>query len=155
MNAVQKIPFTAEKYNQMQQEFDRLTLLRKEVMVRLQTAREMGDLSENGAYKYAKFELGDIGRRLRELRKLLDAGEIVRVVAAKNGVIVFGSTVTLKGEAGEITYQFVSEFESDPSQNKLSFASPLGRALRDKKVGDTITVHAPVGAINYKIIEVA
>ena len=71
------IPFTLEAYQQLQADFDRLSQDRKDVMVRLQTAREMGDLSENGAYIYAKFELGSINRQLAQLRHLLKNGKVV------------------------------------------------------------------------------
>lgn len=145
-----KIPFTRSAYEQLQADFDRLTEERKQTMVRLQTAREMGDLSENGAYKYAKIELGNINHELRRLKRLLELGEIVE----KKGIsteVEFGSEVTLKHGAKTSHFQIVSHHESDPRQGKLSTVSPLGQALVGKKIGDTIVVEAPAGQITYTI----
>lgn len=147
-----KIPFTKQAYQELQAKFKKLTQERVEVMERLKVAREMGDLSENGAYKYAKFELGDIGRQLRKLRNLLENGEIV---AQQTGTSIgFGSTVTLKYKNKEITYVMVSEHESDPLGNKLSLESPIGLALAGKKKGDKITVEVPSGTVDYEVLMV-
>jgi len=149
-----KIPFTRAAYEDMQQNLQRLLIERKAVMGRLQVARDMGDLSENGAYHYAKFELGSIGRQLRELHHLIDNGEIVEK-NDKSAVIEFGSQVTLKLGAKSIQYLLVSLHESNPAQGKLSFESPLGQALLGKKVGDLVSVSAPAGVIKYQIADVA
>lgn len=150
---VKKIPFTREAYEELQRNFVKFTKLRVEVMDRLKVAREMGDLSENGAYKYAKFELGDIGRQLRKLRNLLDNGEIV---AKETGAVIgFGSTVVLKHKSKEITYMIVTQHESNPLENKLSIESPIGSALKGKKKGDIITVEVPAGMVEYQIIAVS
>lgn len=147
------IPFTAEAYAQNQTEYERLKKLRVEVMERLKAAREMGDLSENGAYKYAKFELGDIGRRMRHLKHLLVNG----YVAETNNdttTASFGRTVTLKNNATEFTFLLVSEHESDLSHNKLSIHSPIGTAIQGKKVGEQVLVISPRGQETYTIIAI-
>ncbi len=148
------IPFTAEAFAKNQAEFDRLTNLREEVMERLKVAREMGDLSENGAYKYAKFELGDIGRRLRQLKYLLVNGYVAEVSSQTN-VVTFGNTVVLKSGADEFTFFLVSEHESDMTQNKLSIHSPIGTAIMGKKTGDQVTVETPRGSVQYSIIKIS
>lgn len=147
-----RIPFTKEAYEKLQSEFDRLSRLREEVVVRLTTAREMGDLSENGAYHAAKMELGSIGRQLRQLKFQLRFG----FVPAKNtgGTIGFGSTVTIENKDKTMTFMLVSKHESDPKQNKLSTESPIGNAVLGKKVGDEILVPLPTGEIRYKIVKV-
>jgi transcription elongation factor GreA len=148
---IKKIPFTREAYEKLQSDFDRLTAERAEVMVRLQTAREMGDLSENGAYHYAKFELGSINRQLARLKHLLENGEVIEKKAESNSV-EFGCSVTLQNEAGkEITYTIVSLHESDLLQRKLSTESPLGQALLGKKVGEKVTVQTPTGEVVYTV----
>jgi len=149
---IQPIPFTQEELAKLQSEYDSLVTLRKEVLVRLQTAREMGDLSENGAYKYAKFELGDIGRKQRKLRYLLDNGFVQEKTATNE--IGFGSHVTISNGQEEKTYQLVSEHESNPKENKLSLTSPIGSKLIGKKTGDEIKVTTPKGEIVYQIINV-
>lgn len=149
---IDKIPFTNEEFEKITLERDALLAERKEVMIRLQTAREMGDLSENGAYKYAKFELGNIGRRLRELNHLIENG----YVPTQNNTqeIAFGSKVTLKNDQQQITYQLVSEHESNPRIGKLSLKSPIGVQLMGKKTGDQITITTPRGDVSYAITKI-
>lgn len=138
----------------MQRTWQRLTQERKEVLVRLKDAREMGDLSENGAYKYAKFELGSLNRQLKELRYLLENGEIF-VKPASTGVVTFGSTVVLKTNGKKITYTLVNQHESDPSQGKLSLESPLGSLLLGKKVGETVSLVLPKGKTEYLVEKIS
>jgi transcription elongation factor GreA len=153
---IPQIPFTGSAYQKLQLDFDRLTQERKEVMIRLQTAREMGDLSENGAYIYAKQELGSVNRQLAQLRHLLQNGVVVE---KKNNTdtVEFGCTVTLKNNnpnAKEISYTIVSMHESNLAERKLSTDSPIGKAIMGKKVGDVITVTIPSGEVQYTIIEI-
>lgn len=152
------IPFTTQKYKEMQQKVVALEKLREEVMQRLVTAREMGDLSENGAYKYAKFELGNIGRELKKYTNLLAKGFPAPKNTGSKGTIDFGSEVTIQKIATEKqitrTFTIVSGHESDPSIGKLSYSSPMGKSLLRKKVGEHITVETPMGVHKYKIISI-
>src|SRR3990167_3433109 len=143
------IPFTRTGYDKLLAERARLQQKRAETVVRVQTAREMGDLSENGAYKYGRMELGDIGRQLRQLSFLLK--NAVVTPAQKNGSVGFGSVVTVTAPTGTKTFTMVSEYESDPTQNRLSMDGPLGKALMDRKVGDKVAVVAPAGRVTYEI----
>ncbi len=151
------IPFTADAFAKLQTEKQRLTALRVEVMARLKEAREQGDLSENGAYTYAKFELGSIGRQLRALNHQLDNGFIATTPTTTSSTIQFGSTVTLQHTTtnATMTFMLVSQFESDPAHQKLSTTSPIGQAILGKKTGDTVTVNLPKGETTYSIITVA
>jgi len=153
MKILKTIPFTQAAYEQLQLKFDRLTKERAEVIIRLQTAREMGDLSENGAYIYAKRELGSIGRQLRELKYLLTNGFIQESTAGHDRV-EFGCRVTLKNDRGQVTYLIVSKHESNLVEHKLSTDSPLGQALVGKKVGEVIKVIVPQGLVDYQIIKI-
>lgn len=146
------IPFTQEGYAKLEQDLADYTKRREEVIVRLQTAREMGDLSENGAYKAAKFELGGIDRELRRLKYLLQYGQVQTV--PKSDTINFGHTVTLKNKEHEITFMLVGTHESNPQEKKLSTHSPFGQAVLGKKTGDTITIEAPSGKLTYTITSV-
>ncbi len=149
------IPFTPQKYQQLQTEHDRLVKLREEVMGRLQTAREMGDLSENGAYKYAKFELGNIQRQLREITFLLQNGHSVEPITSNT--IQFGSQVTITNvqTKKQLSFLLVSKYESDPKQNKLSINSPIGEAIFGKKVGEKVVAKSPTGEQEFLIESVA
>lgn len=151
------VPFTPEKYQEMKNKVLKLENLRKEVMVRLVTAREMGDLSENGAYKYAKFELGDIGRQLRRFKHLLSIGFPAPKNQGTSDKVDFGSTVTVEKcdqTKQKRTFFIVSEHESEPSAQKIAYSSPMGKAVMRKKVGDTITVTTPSGEVQYKVISI-
>lgn len=145
----QKIPFTPAKYEAMIEERRLILIEREAVMGRLKIAREMGDLSENGAYKYAKFELGNIGRKLRELNYLIENGEPVK--KARHTTAQFGATVTLNDGERELTFLVVSEFESDPSKGMLSMKSPIGVAILGKKIGDSVDVVLPNGVKTYTV----
>ncbi len=146
------IPLTQPAYNKIQSDFHSLSQQREHILIRLQTAREMGDLSENGAYKYAKFELRDTDRKLKTLRHLLRYGQVVS--PKLDGTVNFGNSVTIKNPNHTIEFTLVSSYESNPSQKKLSLASPFGRAVIGKKVGDQVTIDAPSGQTTFTITRI-
>lgn len=147
------IPFTQEAIDQMQTEYEKYQSERVEVMERLKTAREMGDLSENGAYKYAKFELGRINRQLKYLSAMLEKA-FVQDKPNNSQIIGFGSRVTIQANSEVHSFLMVNKFESDLTVQKLSLESPLGSALAGKSVGDRISVDTPSGILHYTIIKV-
>ena len=146
------IPFTQLAYQKMEKKFADLTEERTKILVRLQTAREMGDLSENGAYKYAKFELGNTDRELRRLTHLLKYGKVTK--NKKTGKVDFGSKITLQKDGVQTTFTMVNHHESNPQKQKLSTDSPIGKAVMGKKVGDKITVTAPAGETTYTLTKI-
>lgn len=152
IDLLKKIAFTKEGYQKVQDDIRVLTEKRVGAVVNLRTAREMGDLSENGAYKAARFELSAIDRELRRLNYLLRFGVVVE--SAHSGVIDFGSTITVKTGDKTMTFLLVDGYESNPKEHKLSVKSPIGRALVGKKVGDQVIVVAPAGKTTYVILEV-
>ncbi len=127
-------------------------------MERLKIAREMGDLSENGAYKYAKFELGRIGRRLRELKFFIENGE--PIASTSHSITEFGARVILlevtpHNPRPRLDLTLVSQYESDPMQGKISLESPLGQAIVGKKMGDICVAQSPAGEKTYRIESIA
>lgn len=144
------IPFTPAAYQELEETLVKLQAERKAVLQRLQTAREMGDLSENGAYTAAKFEFGNVNRRIRHTTHLLTNGYPV-TAAPVAGTASFGSVITLKNERRELTFTLVSEHESNPAEKKLSTTSPIGQAVAGKKIGDSVTVSTPGGEITYTL----
>lgn len=134
----------------MREDVARLECEHDEVVQRLNTARQEGDLSENGAYKYAKFELGRIRRELGRLKHLLKTGYIARL-GAIDGTVRFGCRVTIADAHTTREYLIVSHYESDPAQGKLSMESPLGAALMGKHAGDVVQIETPRGPQSYKI----
>lgn len=153
LNKPQKIPFTKKGYEKIKLDFQKLSQKRKEVLIRLQAAREMGDLSENGAYQGAKFELSSIDRQLRQLKYQIKFGEITET---KNlGVVDFGSIVTLDNGFEKTIYTIVGTFESDPSLHTLSGNSPVGKAIMGKLVGDKVMISLSTGQIEYTILKIS
>jgi transcription elongation factor GreA len=149
MQKPKRIPYTKEGYDKIFFDIEQLNKTRAEVLVRLQTAREMGDLSENGAYKAAKWELGGIDRELRRLTYLSRVAFVK--ASSQNESITFGSTVTLETGGKVVTYQFVNVYESNPAQHKISTDSPIGAELMGKSVGDEVHINVPAGIVTYTV----
>jgi transcription elongation factor GreA len=151
---IRKIQFTRAGLEKAQKDFDELTEKRKTSVLKLQEARAHGDLSENGAYKAARFELSDVDRELRRLKYLLRFGEVVEVQTS-TGQINFGNVVTIKNPTREMTFTLVGPYESNPKSGSLSVASPVGKAVLGHKKGDMIVVFTPNGKIEYEIIKIS
>lgn len=150
----QQIPFTKPAYEAMEQDKVRLEKERSETLERLKIAREQGDLSENGAYRYAKMELGNIARQLRRLQYLLRVGYIA-TKSEQTNTVGFGNTITLKQGETSQTYTIVSKHESNPERQTLSTESPIGKAVLGKKLGDIITVITPSGEKVFTLTQIA
>lgn len=134
------IIFTKSGYNSLQPKIDELLKKRERVLIELQRAREQGDLSENGAYKAARFELGDTDRAIRQLQYQIKYGKVLQ--APINGTIGVGSTVRLKRADGqEFSYTIVGTYEADPMNGKISIESPMGKKLIGKRVDEVIEVN--------------
>ncbi len=149
MKQPDKVPFTRAGYDQLEVRRTELLAKREIVLVSLQRAREMGDLSENGAYTAARFELGNVDRELRRLEYNLKYGEIVE--AKNDGKVGFGNKVTVELGGKEYIYTLVGTQESDPKKGLLSLESPIGMALLGKKVGDKAVVVMPDRQIEYVV----
>ena len=141
------IPFTKEGYDKLQGKLDTLQKYREEVLVRLQRAREQGDLSENGAYKSARFELSDTDRNIRQLQFQIKYGKVEE--PRTDGTVGIGNTVTLQKEDGsKVKYQIVGTYEADPIQGKISIESPMGLSVLGRKIGEDIVVNGNKLKIN-------
>jgi transcription elongation factor GreA len=144
---------TPEGYQEIKDEIARLKKDRPRRIKILQEARSMGDLSENSEYTTAKMELGHLQSRLRYLDKQLRYSEIIQ--KDKSGTIDLGSNVKLLFEGDDAEeYRIVGRMEADLAKGKISFDSPLGQALMKQKAGATVTVEAPAGSYDVKIIAV-
>ena len=129
---------------------------RPEVVRIVHWAASNGDRSENGDYIYGKRRLREIDRRIRFLTKRLDAAEVVDPSAHHGSdQIFFGATVTYENQAGEAhTVTIVGIDEIDPLNGKISWVSPVARALTKAHEGDSITLQTPAGMEQLEIIEV-
>lgn len=145
-------PVTREHFETLSRRKTFLEKYREEVLVRLQAAREMGDLSENGAYKAARFELSDTDRELKRLRYRLHFAEVKEPTLSDT--VDFGSRVTIRNETLDRTFLLVSADEADPLKHKLSIESPIGQAILGKKKGALIEVQTPQGNVSYTIEKV-
>lgn len=120
------------------------------------TAAAHGDRSENAEYKYGKLRLRDIDRRIRFLQKRLDSLEVVDPRKQSGKTVFFGATVEVEDEDGRRKrYQIVGEDESDPARGRISYLSPVGRALLKRKVGELVTVRRPAGDVELEITAIA
>ncbi|VVA44104.1 Transcription elongation factor GreA [Candidatus Roizmanbacteria bacterium] len=147
-----KTPFTKQGYENLVNEQKELTKTRVDAVANLKTAREMGDLSENAAYRVARSKLSSVDRRLRFLTKILDNAYIMKVDF--KGIVDVGCLVTVETNTANQTYQIVNSHESDIANGKISYYSPVGRALIGKRVNDVFEVTTPNGKISYKIKEI-
>jgi len=143
---------TAQGFQDLKAEKEKLTKRRPQVVINLSNAREQGDLSENAGYHAAKEELGWIDSRLREISHMIKFSKIS--TGSTTGQISLGNTVTIKNAQLENTFTIVSAMEADPAKSKISDSSPIGAALIGKKIGQEVTIDMPVGKITYKILEI-
>ena len=143
-------------YRRLQEELARLWKQeRPPVVTTVAWAAANGDRSENGDYIYGKQKLREIDRRIRYLSKSLDRAVVVDNSGRKVERVHFGATVTILYEGGderEVTIVGVDEL--DASAARVSWRSPLARALLTAKVGDTVTVRAPRGPDRIEIVAI-
>lgn len=147
-------PITKTGYEAIEKELNHLIKVEREEIKRaIGEARELGDLKENAEYHSAKEKQAHIEGRISQLQGVIASAKIVDPSQMSGDRIVFGATVTLLDVEKEesVTYQIVGDFESDSSKGKVSFQSPLGKALIGKEEGDTVIVRAPKGDIEYEV----
>jgi len=153
-----KVPLTVAGAEKLREELHRLkTVDRPGVIAAIAEARSHGDLSENAEYDAAKERQGFIEGRIQEVEgKLSNAQIIDPSLLDADGRCVFGATVELEDQdsGDSVTYQIVGEDEADIKAGKLSFASPMARALIGKYAGDIAQVQAPGGIREYEIIDI-
>lgn len=148
---------TEKGFQDLKKEHDELVKTKRpQVVTRLATARDMGDLSENAEYSAARDELAFIDGRIAELENLLKTVIVIKEKALgnKSNFINLGSKATVQINGKKEIFTIVGEWESNPRERKISNESPLGKALLGKSGGDTIEIQAPAGKMTYKIIEI-
>ncbi len=148
---------TPEGVMKLEQELIHLkTVKRREVAQRIKQALAFGDLSENSEYDEAKNEQAFIEGRIVSLENMLKNAKIIDDEDIETDSVSVGSIVKiLDVEFDEIIeYTIVGSAEANPSQNKISNESPVGKALIGKGVGDEVTVNVPDGIIKFKILEI-
>lgn len=128
---------------------------RPEVTRTVAWAASNGDRSENGDYLYGKRRLREIDRRVRYLMKRLDTVEIVDNQGQSHEQVFFGATVTIADPAGnEKTVRIVGFDEVDPARGRVSWVSPIARALLKSRAGDVVNLRTPAGVERLEVIEI-
>ena len=134
------------------------TVREKEVAEQIKEARSFGDLSENSEYDEAKTEQGKLYSKIAELKVLIENAEIVDNTDENvpKDTITLGSIVRVRDlEAGfEESYEIVGSQEANPREGRISDDSPVGRGLKGHKAGDSVTISAPAGDLQFLIISV-
>lgn len=128
---------------------------RPKVVETVTWAASNGDLSENADYHYGKNKLREIDQRLKVLLDRLDAAEVVEPALIQSDKVLFGARVTMSDEEGdEHIYQIVGEDELDPKAGRISWKSPIAKALLGKTVDETVQVQKPGGSAEFVIVKI-
>lgn len=150
---MKRICLTQEELIKIKKELDeRKNKKRKEIAARLNAAKELGDLSENTEYITAKEDQAFNEARVKDLDNLIRGAEIVE--KSQSGKVCIGNEIKLKSEVGVHQFLIVGPEGIDLSSGRISYESPLGKALIGKKVGQMVEVVAPKGKIKYKIVAI-
>lgn len=152
-----EVVLTAEGLARLEKELQHLkTVRRREVAERIKQALEFGDISENSEYDDAKNEQAFVEGRIITLEKMLRNSRVVDEEAVDASIITIGSKVTVKdlNTGDSMSFMIVSSAESDPSENRISNESPVGRALIGKQVGDVVDIDVPAGTLSYEVLKV-
>ncbi len=159
--SVQRFPMTQQGAMLLKAELDRLRYVeRKRIIQAISDARELGDLKENAEYHAAKEEQSFIEGRINELEAKIGAAQIIDISHVENlGKVIFGATITLtryedSGAEKMERFKIVGDDEVNVKANKISFNSPLARAIIGKSQGDDVEVRTPAGDVEYHIAQV-
>ena len=147
-----KVPMLAEGYERLTADLKALREERPRVVDAIEEARAHGDLSENAEYHAAKERQGQIEAQIADIEDKVSRAQIIDPATLSGDKVVFGATVTLLDEDDKpITYQIVGQTEADANKGRISYNSPIGRALIGKQVDDEIEVTVPSGDKFYLI----
>jgi transcription elongation factor GreA len=152
-NAAPPVQLTASGLAALQRELEELTTVRRpEVILRVKEARELGDLRENADYEAARKEQSFLEGRIQEIEQTLR--NAVVITTQDSGVVHLGSRVDVDVEGERTTLHLVGPSEADPSEGRISDASPVGKALMGRRSGDEVLVQTPGRQVRYRVIEV-
>lgn len=152
-----EILLTAAGLKNMEEQLEYLkTEKRKEVAEKIKEALSFGDLSENAEYDAAKNEQAEVEEKIIKLENTLKNATLIADDEIDAGVVSIGSKVKIfdKEFDEEVVYTIVGSTEANPREYKISNESPMGKALLGRKVGDEVSVDAPQGTIEIKILEI-
>ena len=152
MASAEKVPMLAEGHRHLTDELKRLRSERPAIVEAIEDARAHGDLSENAEYHAAKERQGQVEATIADLEDRLSRAMIIDPTTLSGDKVVFGATVTLIDEdEKKVRYQLVGQVEADASHGRISYNSPLGRALIGRQKGEEVEVSTPSGDRYYEI----
>ncbi|MDH4398325.1 transcription elongation factor GreA [Sphingorhabdus sp.] len=155
MASFEKYPMLAEGYEKLTTDLKRLRDERPMIVEAIEEARAHGDLSENAEYHAAKERQGQVEASISEIEDKIGRAQIIDPSTLSGDKIVFGATVSLMDENDKpIRYQLVGETEADAKAGRISYNSPLGRALIGRIVEDEIEVTVPSGDKYYLVSKI-
>lgn len=150
-----KVPMLAEGYERLTADLKQLRAERPKIVEAIEEARAHGDLSENAEYHAAKERQGQVEAMIGDIESKVTRAQIIDPTSLSGDKIVFGATVTLLDENDKpVKYQIVGETEAEASKGRISYSSPLGRAMIGKDLGDEIEVTVPSGDKFYLVNKV-
>lgn len=152
---MQKSPMTVEGEIALRKELEHLLkVVRPSIIEAIATAREHGDLKENAEYHAAREQQSFTEGRIQDIEGKLSNIQVIDITKMPRGDrVIFGSTVTIINLEVEktVTYKIVGDDEADVKQQKISYQSPIARALMGKEIGEVVVVKAPSGDVEYEI----
>lgn len=152
MASIEKLPMLVEGYERMTAELKALRDERPRIVDAIEEARAHGDLSENAEYHAAKERQGQVEAMLADLEDRISRAQIVDPAALSGDKVIFGATVTLLDEDDKpVRYQIVGPYEADAKVGRISYNSPLGKALIGRKADEDIEVTVPSGDKFYTL----
>ena len=156
MATAEKVPMLAEGHRKLTEQVKHLkTIERPAVVEANEAARAHGDLSENAEYHAAKERQGHIEATIADIEDQLARAMVIDPTTLSGDKVVFGATVTLVDEdEKKVRYQLVGQVEADAKDGRISYNSPLGRALIGRQVGEEVEVSTPSGDRYYEIKKV-
>jgi transcription elongation factor GreA len=155
MATVEKMPMLQEGYEKLTADLRRLKDERPQIVDAIEEARAHGDLSENAEYHAAKERQGQIEASIADIEDKLSRAQIIDPTELSGDKVVFGATVTLLDDGEKpVKYQIVGQTEADAKSGRISYNSPLGRALIGRKVDDEVEVSVPAGDRYYVVAKI-
>src|SRR5688572_33495728 len=154
--ASEKVPMLVEGHRQLTEELKRLKQQERPAIIEsIEEARAHGELSENAEYHAAKERQGHVEATIADLEDKLARAMIIDPTTLSGDKVVFGATVTLLDEdEKKVRYQLVGQQEADARVGRISYNSPLGRALIGREVGDEVEVTTPAGDRYYEVAKI-
>lgn len=154
MSSHDPVPMTAAGRTALEQELEQLVSVRRpEIVRRISTTRDEGDLKENAGYHQAREDQSRVEGRILELEAALRRSVLIDE-GPSDGSARLGSTVVVSDEFGETTYRLVGPTEVNAAAGKISAESPLGRAIVGARAGATVEVDSPAGAREVRVVRV-